>query len=191
MTAKKTTKATSAKAPAKAKPAKAKPATTTVPKSTKPDIIDAGGGILVEIAPSPAKPAKGKPAKKATTTEAPAKKMSALDAAHEVLTRENKSLNAKELIDAMTGYGIWTSPGGKTPHATLYAAMLREITTKGDAARFRKTTKGHFAATTAAVPAPVEPPPATPKVKKSKAATKAAIPDGTPGPKSMSELFRL
>jgi hypothetical protein len=66
-----------------------------------------------------------------------------------VLTRENKSLNAKELIDAMTGYGLWTSPGGKTPHATLYAAILREITTKGEAARFRKTTKGHFAATPA------------------------------------------
>ena len=64
MTAKKTTKATIAKAPAKTKPAKAKPAAKTTatpaPEANKPDIIDAGGGILVEIAPSPAKPAKGK-----------------------------------------------------------------------------------------------------------------------------------
>ena len=32
------------------------------------------------------------------------------------------------MIDAMTTKGLWTSPGGKTPHATLYSAILREIT---------------------------------------------------------------
>jgi hypothetical protein len=149
------------------------------------------------------KPAKAQAAEVATKPKPKSKKaagpkpekMSALDAAHEVLTRENKSLNAKELIDAMTGYGLWKSPGGKTPHATLYSAILREIGTKGAEARFRKTTKGHFAATTAAASTPVEPPattaPKAKKTKKTKAAAKAAIPDGTPGPKSMSELFRL
>ncbi len=35
-------------------------------------------------------------------------------------------------------------PGGKTPEATLYAAMTREITTKGDLARFKKVDRGLF-----------------------------------------------
>ena len=85
---------------------------------------------------------------KKSTPQAPAKKLSALDAAHEVLVREAKSLNAKGLIAAMTGYGLWTSPGGKTPHATLYAAILREIGVNGEASRFRRTTKGSFSAMT-------------------------------------------
>ena len=34
----------------------------------------------------------------------------------------------------------------KTPHATLYSAMLREISTKGKDARFKKTERGKFAA---------------------------------------------
>ena len=141
----------------KKKAPKAAPAKKTAP-AKKPKLVKVPTPVGVEefanapattrapVEPTPAPAPEKKPAKKATTIEAPAKKLSALDAAHEVLTRENKSLNAKELIDAMTGYGLWTSPGGKTPHATLYAAILREITTKGDAARFRKTSKGHFAA---------------------------------------------
>ena len=42
------------------------------------------------------------------------------------------------------GKGYWTSPGGKTPAATLYSALLREVTTKGDQARFTKTERGKF-----------------------------------------------
>lgn len=132
-----------------AKPAKhAKPAEQT----TAPDIIDAGGGILVEIAPPPAeapkKPGKAKPAKNAKAkAEAKPKKMSALDAAAKVLTESGEPMNAKALIEAMATKGYWTSPGGKTPHATLFAAILREINTKGKEARFTKASKGHFAAT--------------------------------------------
>jgi hypothetical protein len=53
-------------------------------------------------------------------------------------------MRAKDLIEAMATQGLWQSPNGKTPHATLYAAILREITTKGDAARFRKVERGQF-----------------------------------------------
>ena len=35
-------------------------------------------------------------------------------------------------------------PGGETPHATLYSAILRDLTA-GDAARFVKTERGRFA----------------------------------------------
>jgi HB1, ASXL, restriction endonuclease HTH domain len=73
------------------------------------------------------------------------KKLSALDAAAKVLAEKRKPMSCQELIGAMAVKGYWTSPGGKTPAATLYSAMLREITTKGDQARFTKTGRGYFA----------------------------------------------
>ena len=66
-------------------------------------------------------------------------KMSALDAAAKVLGESTEPLTSKAMIDAMATKGYWQSPGGKTPHATLYAAILREINTKGAESRFTKT----------------------------------------------------
>ncbi len=71
-------------------------------------------------------------------------KLSAIDAAAKVLETSGP-LNCKELIEAMSTQGLWTSPGGKTPHATLYSAILREITVKGSESRFVKTERGRFA----------------------------------------------
>ncbi len=89
-----------------------------------------------------AKPAKAaKPAK-----EKKAKRMGALDAAATVLAAAKEPMRAKDLIAQMAAKGLWTSPGGKTPEATLYAAMVREITAKGDKARFKKLDRGVFAA---------------------------------------------
>jgi hypothetical protein len=86
-----------------------------------------------------------KPAKKAKATEE--KKLSALNAAAKVLTETGTSMTTKEMIETMGSKGYWTSPGGRTPHATLYAAILREITAKGKESRFKKTEPGKFAAT--------------------------------------------
>ncbi|AMV35231.1 hypothetical protein VN12_24110 [Pirellula sp. SH-Sr6A] len=72
------------------------------------------------------------------------KRLSALAAAHKVLCEATEPLNVQQMIEAMTAKGYWTSPGGKTPHATLYSAILREIG-KGDASRFIKTERGRFA----------------------------------------------
>jgi len=88
-----------------------------------------------------AKPAK---AKKPAKENVPGK-MSALDAAAKVLAESGEPMTSKAMIDAMAAKGYWTSPGGKTPQATLYAAILREIQTKGAEARFQKTERGHFA----------------------------------------------
>ncbi|MBL9147056.1 MAG: winged helix-turn-helix domain-containing protein [Phycisphaerae bacterium] len=85
------------------------------------------------------------PAVAAETTAASPRRTSALDAAAAVLATESKPLRAKDLIERMTTRGLWTSPAGKTPEATLYAAMLREIGTKGPASRFRRVDKGLFA----------------------------------------------
>jgi hypothetical protein len=72
------------------------------------------------------------------------KKLSALDAAAKVLAETGTAMTCQELIAAMAEKGYWTSPGGRTPQATLYSAMLREITTKGSNSRFQKTDRGKF-----------------------------------------------
>lgn len=73
------------------------------------------------------------------------KKMSAIDAAAKVLGEAKEPLTSKQMIERMATKGYWTSPGGKTPHATLYAAIIREINQKGSESRFQKTDRGHFA----------------------------------------------
>ncbi|MGB7323232.1 MAG: winged helix-turn-helix domain-containing protein [Rubripirellula sp.] len=87
--------------------------------------------------PATKKPAGKTPAKKAD------KKMSQIDAALAVLKKARKPLSCKEMVEAMGKAKLWTSPGGKTPDATLYAAILRDIK-KGADARFKKAAPGRF-----------------------------------------------
>ena len=73
------------------------------------------------------------------------KKMSCLDAAVKLLSETGQAMTCKELIAAIAAKGYWTSPAGRTPASTLYAAIVRELRTKKDRARFRKTAPGRFA----------------------------------------------
>jgi len=83
----------------------------------------------------------------AKKTKAPKdRKLSAIDAAAQVLASAKAPMNAKEMIEAMAAKALWTSPGGKTPHATLYSAIIREIALKGKESRFVKKERGKFAA---------------------------------------------
>jgi len=82
--------------------------------------------------------------KSAAAAEQP-KKLSALDSAARVLTESGQAMNCQEMVAAMAAKGYWSSPGGKTPSATLYSSILRELKTKGADARFRKTERGKFA----------------------------------------------
>jgi len=92
------------------------------------------------------KQAKDAPPKARKEKKAPkAKRTSALDAAAQVLEGAKEPMTAGAMITAMADRGLWTSPGGKTPHATLYAALIREIKAKGKDARFTKTDRGMFA----------------------------------------------
>jgi hypothetical protein len=103
-------------------------------------------------APAPESEAQAKPAKKGgrkKKAEGGEKKLSAIDAAAKVLTESGIAMNCQELIKVMTEKNLWTSPGGKTPHATLYSAILREVTAKGAHARFKKTERGKFEAANA------------------------------------------
>jgi hypothetical protein len=94
--------------------------------------------------PEPAKPKRERKAK--TPTEPQEKKGSALDAAFRVLVEAGKALTCKEMIGAMAIKGYWSSPGGKTPDATLCSAILREIKMKGEQSRFIKAAPGRFSA---------------------------------------------
>jgi len=88
----------------------------------------------------------GAPTKATKTARQPKpKRTSALDAAAQVLAGAKEPMTAGALITAMAERELWTSPGGKTPHATLYAAIVREIKVKGTDARFTKTDRGLFA----------------------------------------------
>jgi hypothetical protein len=72
------------------------------------------------------------------------KKMSCLDAAANLLAETGQPMTCPELIAAMAAKGYWTSPAGKTPPATLYAAIVREMRIKKDRSRFHKTAPGRF-----------------------------------------------
>jgi hypothetical protein len=99
--------------------------------------------------PSPKATAKGEAvALKTKKAKAEANgKMSCLDAAAKVLAEATTPLNTADMIARMAEKGYWTSPGGKTPAATLYSAILREIDKKGKDARFKKSDRGMFAIT--------------------------------------------
>lgn len=68
-------------------------------------------------------------------------KLSCVDAAYRVLSETPGviSMDCKQLITAMAEQGLWSSPNGKTPDATLYSALIRSIA-KGDG-RFVKIGK--------------------------------------------------
>jgi hypothetical protein len=100
-------------------------------------------------------PVPGQGAKKRTrrARSTPAEgtgRVSALDAAAQVLQEAGQPLSCQEMIKLMAEKGLWASPGGKTPAATLYSAILREMKVKGAASRFEKTERGRFARTATA-----------------------------------------
>jgi hypothetical protein len=52
-------------------------------------------------------------------------------------------MNVKEIVEVAFAKGYW-KPGGRTPSATLAAALIREIAKKGSQSRFRKSERGKF-----------------------------------------------
>ena len=93
------------------------------------------------VAPAPAKGSKTKTPK--TPKASQSKKTSGLDAAHQVLKDAGEPLRCKDMVQTMLAKGLWKT-GGKTPTATISAAVHREIQSKGSEARFKKTDRGLF-----------------------------------------------
>ena len=113
-------------------------------RKRSPDGMTASERAMAASDKKATKPAKAD-AKSKAAKDAKPKRTSALDAAAIVLKDVGRPLNCKELIEMMAARELWQSPNGKTPEATLYAAILRELKAKGDAARFRKVGRGQFA----------------------------------------------
>ncbi len=122
-----TKKTTPASAPTRGRPAKA----TTTPAPAK-------DATRANTAAPKAKPVpQGKPPKSLH--------VSALSAAVLVLaSAPAEGLTAKAMIEQMVAQKLWSSPKGKTPQASLYAAITREIGRKGKDARFKKVDRGRF-----------------------------------------------
>ena len=79
--------------------------------------------------------AKAKPAKEG---------MSGLDAAALVLREAKRAMNAKEIVAEIQERKLAQKLGGKTPHATIYAAMITEIAKSAEPRFKRGSAKGTF-----------------------------------------------
>ena len=147
MTKKKTAKKTVARKTTKSTKAAAKKSAPVkhTKRSQRTGVAPRSQLDLEETKKLEAARAKKANAKPAANGKAKAKKLSAIDAAAKVLVGAKGPMNTKEMIDAMAAKGLWKSPGGKTPHATLYASITREINAKGKDARFKKAERGQFA----------------------------------------------
>jgi hypothetical protein len=89
--------------------------------------------------------AKNARAEKKAGKEKGERKPSLLTLAAEVLREAGTPMDCKTMVEKVLAKGSWKT-SGKTPAATLYSAILREIGKVGDKARFRKTDRGHFEA---------------------------------------------
>jgi hypothetical protein len=135
-----------------------------IPAATETTVTTEGNLTVVEVPPATVETISGTPDACQQPTEKPKRgrkpktdagtaeektSLSQLDAAAKVLGEVTEPMTTKEMVEAMTAKGYWTSPGGKTPHATLYSAILRELQSKGNNGRFVKTDRGHFKLRTA------------------------------------------
>ena len=85
-----------------------------------------------------------KASKRVQRAQATGKRHSGLDAVARVLKEAGKPMKVRAIVETMLAKGYWKT-AGKTPWATIYSAIIREITTKGKRARFKKTDRGTFA----------------------------------------------
>lgn len=117
-------------------------ATKTTKKKTTKKATSRGRSKKASASPKKAATASAaKKTKRSDKSDRP-KRVSGLDLAARVLASAKEPLNAKTIAERAITAGWKTN--GKTPHATLYAAIIREIDAKGSESRFKKTDRGLF-----------------------------------------------
>lgn len=103
--------------------------------------ISAKTGKVVRIAAAArlqeAPGSDGRKAAPKANAQKKAKRLSGLDAAVMVLKEAGKPMTAGGIVQRMLSKDLWRT-SGKTPAATIYAAMVREIQTKTTRSRFRR-----------------------------------------------------
>lgn len=107
-------------------------------KEAKPAESNPGGTKPTTPAAKPKRVLVAKPG------ESKKPRASGLNAAAQVLAKSKEAMSCGDLTKRIMDLGLWKT-GGKTPAATINAAILREIKAKGSAARFRKVGRGLFA----------------------------------------------
>jgi len=128
-----------------------KPVANTPPKKSSTPVTDKARKQAIESIQSRLeagernKPASSSTPKTAKPPKAP--RASAINIAAELIAKAGgKPMSAGELVRQMEAKGLWKSPGGKTPSATLSAAIGREIKVKGRESRFMKAGRGLYVA---------------------------------------------
>ena len=124
-----------------------KTASKSTPKKTPAKKPTRANTAATDAKATPKATTKAKPAKNATRANDAAKatkpkRLSGLDLAAKVLAEAKEPLQVKAIAERAIAAGWKTN--GRTPHATLYAVMIREIAKKGKDARFVKTGRGLF-----------------------------------------------
>lgn len=129
------------------------PATSRAKQAPKGKASPVGGDKGVSRGPAKkATPVANAPQQRAhanTTRRAgkakAAPSLSCLQAAEVVLADAPvEGWSTKEIVERMAAKKLWSSPNGKTPEATLYGGIVREIERKREAARFLKVGRGRF-----------------------------------------------
>jgi hypothetical protein len=128
---------------------KAKKAVKAAAKvEVKPRLKGKSKVVKVDIpapAPAPAPAPEAVPAPEPDATGAKLKQPSLLDSAAQVLAECDAPQTTTSIVEKVLAQKLWSS-SGLTPAATLNSAIIREIKTKGDQSRFRKTGRGLFEA---------------------------------------------
>jgi len=110
---------------------------------------DAAPTCPSDATPVPSAPAANVAKKGRTPKPAPTekpKRLGGLDVAAQLLLAAAKPMSCKELVEDMLARKLWSTTG-RTPVATIYAAIIRDIAANGKESRFRKTARGMFEAT--------------------------------------------
>lgn len=99
--------------------------------------------------PPPVEPTPGKSVTKrektvAETIQEPLVLLPLLEAAAVVLQESTTALTTREIIALVIEKKLW-QPSGKTPWATLSAALNRDMQSKGTQSRFKKRERGRYA----------------------------------------------
>jgi len=94
--------------------------------------------------PKATKVAPGRNVGQRGAPQAKEKRVGLVEAAIQVMKASGKPMNCQEVVKAILEKKLWETTG-KTPAATLYASILREIQKKGSEARFKKVDRGQFA----------------------------------------------
>ena len=113
--------------------------------SKRPVHIKSADKLIQRIDESANKTGKalGKKAISQPSSALPIKKMGCLNSAIYVLEQAGEPLTCTQIMERILQQKLWTTTG-RTPAATLYSAVIREIQRKGDDSRFALADRGMF-----------------------------------------------